>query len=259
MEKAEWVLLQLADSATPVGAFVASAGLESSFQIGRTNASNLPEFLKESATNLAASCVPFIESVLETLESHTSKPRQIDSVIEDLVTLDSQYELTIRANQVNHRASTTQGIAYLSLVIKSFPEFQSKLGNHLNIVMGFKTRILDNQTPGHLPICFAIVCWYLGIECDRTCLMFLFCCVRTIISAAVRLNILGPYSGQTLMLECHDMVKLVWEEYDDRKKRLNVYDLGILSEYGPAAVQTAPILDIIQSCHDKLYTRIFNS
>ena len=74
--------------------------------------------------------------------------------------------------------------------------------------------------------------------------LYLFIQARSIISAALRLNIIGPYESQQVLLEAGDMVLETLEKYKS--------NAGI-------PYQTSPLLDITQGLHDKLYSRMFNS
>jgi urease accessory protein len=100
------------------------------------------------------------------------------------------------------------------------------------------------ETPGHLPICFALATISLDIRLPKAEFMFLFLHVRTIVSSAIRLSLLGPYQGQTIMYNSKALVEKL---------------LTIKGCDPNDAFQTNPILDILQGSHDRLYTRIFNS
>ena len=73
--------------------------------------------------------------------------------------------------------------------------------------------------------------------------MYLF--ARTIYSSAVRLNVVGPYEAQKLLLDSRKNV----EEIIRKTKDLTIDD----------CCQTNPLLDVCQGMHDRLYSRLFNS
>lgn len=80
---------------------------------------------------------------------------------------------------------------------------------------------------------------------ERAQHLFLFFFSRAALSAAVRLNIVGPYYAQRILAECHSYVESSLEKTCNLKAN--------------DAVQTSPIIDILQGRHDKLYSRLFNS
>ncbi len=120
-------MCQLSDSALPVGGFVASGGLESAIQI--LNIKQLDWFLNDSLHTLAYSTLPFIRSVYLRFD------------LRHLMELDKEYEAFCGTNHVNKRASTTQGIAYLTLISKSFPS--------MDVIIDFKLKVRKQETAGH--------------------------------------------------------------------------------------------------------------
>jgi len=90
---------------------------------------------------------------------------------------------------------------------------------------------------------FNIYLWLSTTE--RTQQLFLFLFTRAILSAAVRMNIIGPYYSQRMLTEGQVYVENALAE----TSHLNAAN----------AAQTSPLLDIIQGQHDQLYTRLFNS
>ena len=82
--------------------------------------------------------------------------------------------------------------------------------------------------------------------CLEKCLnLYLFLFVRSVISAAVRLNILGPYEGQSVLSNTSEIVDQAYHAY---------HQLAL-----DQTAVTDPFLDLFQSMHDRLYTRLFNS
>ena len=65
------------------------------------------------------------------------------------------------------------------------------------------------------------------------------------LSSAVRLGILGPYAAQRLQVECAPDIGAVLAAADRCES--------------PTSRQTAPILDLLQAGHDRLYSRLFQS
>ncbi|CAB5395604.1 unnamed protein product [Rhizophagus irregularis] len=99
--------------------------------------------------------------------------------------------------------SSTQGVAMLTLFSKSFGEEFSKDNEGKRnisdrIIDKFKFEVRKESTFGHLPVAFGI---------ERAQHLFLFLFSRAALSAAVRLNIVGPYYAQRILTECHSYVE----------------------------------------------------
>ena len=230
MDKKDWITWLLVDSALPVGGFVASNGLEVAFQLGKVKeAASLQAFLKSFLKNQSYSACHLFD--------HFKIPfGSVDKLsLMDYFRLDKEYDALIGTNHVSRRSSMAQGLAYLSLVTRSF-ETQS---DSFDIILQYKKAILVTQTPGHLPVCFGLVCMHLGIPAEDMKPMYLYLQAKGVISAAVRLNVVGPYVAQSLLYDCFEIIR----------------DLDHLK----TGFQTDPIQDIMQGCHDQLYSRIFNS
>ena len=75
--------------------------------------------------------------------------------------------------------------------------------------------------------------------------LFLFTGTRGVCAAAVRLGIVGPYRAQRLQHEC-------LESIDDVIRRCGALSVD-------ECAQTAPLVDLLQSTHDRLYSRLFQS
>jgi urease accessory protein len=66
-----------------------------------------------------------------------------------------------------------------------------------------------------------------------------------VLSAAVRLGVVGSYDAQRLQSECAAWSSHVLRRYRDS----GPHDLA----------QSAPVLDVLQGAHDRLYSRLFQS
>ncbi|KAJ3314506.1 hypothetical protein HDV04_006045 [Boothiomyces sp. JEL0838] len=231
----DYILLLLSDSALPVGGFVCSSGLEATIQTG--NYTDLKSFIKQSLLSVNSSTIPFVKSTFNALKkaklNEELKEEDIPEVVDRILELDYKFDRMVGLNHISKRASLQQGIAYLSLSTKSF--------NFTNV---FK-RALLKQNGGHLPICFTIVCCFFELPLERIIYLYLFLQMRSIISSAIRLSMIGPYEGQQILFEEASLID-------------NLMKLGSADDEDQAH-STWPVLDIVQGSHDRLYTRIFNS
>jgi len=98
---------------------------------------------------------------------------------------------------------------------------------------------------GHFPGLFGWVCRSLSIESHTAEKMFLYLVLRDVISAANRLAIVGPRMAVATQMHLYPVV-------DEALKQAR--NKGV-----EQAVQSHPVLDIIQGAHDQLYSRLFNS
>ena len=147
------------------------------------------------------------------------------------------------------------------------------------------TRSKRSSMQGHLPICFAVLCAALGLslgacraardwrlatrrltrdDAARSMHLHLFLQARAILSSAVRLNLVGPYAAQRLLLSgVRPIVAEAlasWQRRHPAKQRHSTEsddDDDDDDESGPAT--TWPLGEILAARHDQLHSRIFNS
>ncbi|KAG2179466.1 hypothetical protein INT44_006312 [Umbelopsis vinacea] len=230
-DKSNWLLYLLTDSALPTGGFVASSGLEASFQAGLIpSASTLPDFTLSAAHSFAFNTVPFVRAGYYTVDS--------EDPIAALEDADATCEALMIGNTVARRASLAQGVAMLTLHIKCFSPDDE-------VVKQWKKMIRAGKVDGHFAICFGLVCRQLSVSIENTSHLWLYLFTRTLYSSAVRMNIIGPYEAQRMLLRAKEGI----EDVVQKTMHLTMDD----------ACQTNPLLDVCQGMHDRLYTRLFNS
>ncbi|KAF9266343.1 urease accessory protein UreF [Marasmius fiardii PR-910] len=249
-----YLLLLLADSNLPTGSFVASAGLESYL----THAfKSTISFLEDSVSSYARSALPFVSDAHRIVSRYRSQRGPQGKVLADLTALDNLYE-SMTLNHVARRASRSQGVALLTLYSKAFSH-KDKEKDKSSLVAEYKLLIRREETPGHLPICWAILTGALGLTLARSQYLHIFLHARSLLSASVRLNDLGPYNAQHVLLhtarsiisvavvQCENIHTGMLVEIPDEEQ----------DEQGPA--NTWPLGEILASRHDLQHSRIFNS
>lgn len=211
---------QLVDSAFPSGGFAHSWGLEAAYQAGEvTSDAGLARFLAEMLWQAGHAALPFVNEAYDS-------PAQA-AALDDLCD-------AFLVNAIANRASRAQGKALVSGCARIWPTAD--------------LRALDGRGAlphAHLAPVTGAAMRLLGVARAAAQDMTLFITARGVLAAAVRLGIVGPFRAQQLQHACAPQIALVRA----RCERL-----------GPAqAVTTAPLADLLQSAHDRLYSRLFQS
>ena len=216
----DWVVWQLAHSAIPTGSVAHSAGLEAAWQGGEVpDADALWRFLRDSVTQAGHAGLPLVNA------AHGAPHRiaELDDLCDAFLT-----------NAVANRASRVQGRALVATCGRIWPSpAWSAIVDHLA------------SAPGHYAPLFGVCTRHLQVPLPDAQRLFLFTAARTVLAAAVRLGIAGSYHAQRLQYDCG----AVFEHVLSRCAALDERDLA----------QTAPIADLLQSTHDRLYSRLFQS
>ncbi|TFY56584.1 hypothetical protein EVJ58_g7554 [Rhodofomes roseus] len=286
-----YLLLLLSDSNLPTGSFVASAGLESYVTHGfyssptpstpRDKMDATMDFLQDSLRSYARSALPFVSDTHDVIRKllADSRDASLDSVLEAVTALDDLYE-SMTLNHVARRASKSQGVALLTLYSKGFSKPSARRQRQAQVIMShpaddelswetyagafvekLKLRIRQEKTHGHLPICWGVLTACLGLSLERSQFLHLFLHARSLLSASIRLNTIGPYAAQQLLLHT---VKPLVEAEALKSKTLRTGIAGgdwrhPIDEvhHGPAV--TWPLGEILAARHDLQHSRIFNS
>jgi urease accessory protein len=215
-----WLVWQLADSAFPTGGFAHSWGLEASWQSGEVpDAAALRRFVRDALWQTGRGGLPFV----------TASWRAPDRIDE----LDRMSDVFL-TNAVANRASRVQGRAFVCTCARIWPipalvvleRNESRRSGHCAPLVGATLRALE------VPL----------VTAQR---LFLFNTARGVLNAAVRLGIVGSYQAQRLQYEAGPVL-------DDVRERCGDLEDADVS-------QTAPLLDVVQSAHDRLYSRLFQS
>ena len=237
----ELVLWQLLDSAFPAGAFAHSSGLEAARGWNLvTGPEHLADYLRHSLVNTGRSTLPFLS------ESYRN--------VERVRSLDGEFDAFL-SSHVTNRASRAQGRAFLvaseaafrARVIAAGEDNRNPLTESSRAwwLQNLRDEMSQRKIVVHLPIIFGIVARLLSIPLQTSLKMFLYMFSRDLISAAVRLNIVGPLQAQSMQFELGEFTERVALHCEPLRAR--------------DATQTASMLDLVQATHDRLYTRLFQS
>jgi urease accessory protein len=215
-----WAVWQIIDSGFPTGGFAHSWGLEAAWQGGEvTDDAELGQFLRDTISQVGHASLPFVTAA----HGDPSRLPELDALSDVFLT-----------NVVANRASRVQGGALLATCARTWP------------IPAMSA--LDQRSQGlcrHCAPIFGAVMRALDIPAQETQRMCLFLATRGVLGAAVRLGIVGSYRAQRLQHECSGDLNGVLER------------CGTLTEADVA--QTAPLIDLLQAAHDRLYSRLFQS
>ncbi len=211
----DWLLLQLTDGSFPSGAFAHSGGLEAAVVLGGTD--EVSPFLDASLRQLGTAALPFVRCAAR-------EPAR-------LAELDDAFDATLPLLGPN-RASRAQGRALVNATARVWPELETI------------ARLAEDSPSHHAPV-FGAIFATLGITPEATLAAYLHGAARAILSAAVRLGLLGPLEAQRVLADRAPLL----DELIERSSELQPSD----------AAQTAPLIEIFAALHDRLDGRMFQS
>ncbi|KAK1927010.1 hypothetical protein DB88DRAFT_448313 [Papiliotrema laurentii] len=251
------------------------------------------EFAYAEVENYASTTLSFVadawHAVNSVLEGHAlvgptadSAPLDLDATIKVIEELDQFHEATMLSHVVR-RSSKAQGVAMLTLHSRglSLPSGlqegdllgmydQKEMDRQREgdrIVERYKRSVRGGKSPGHLAVCWGVITASLGLALERALHLHLFLHARSLLSSAVRLNIIGPYASSQLLLHpMRTLIESTTSRYAASPGRTSLDDADNESigfwdwaetDYGPAT--TWPLGEVLSGRHDLQHSRIFNS
>ena len=220
VESSDWLAWQVVDSAFPVGVFAHSWGLEAAWHAGHADdAAALRRFLTESIQQTGWSALPIMSA------AHRAPER-----LEELDELTHAFLV----NGVANRASRVQGRTLAATADRIWPS-PAMTALHARA----------RATRAHVAPLSGAVFRTIGLAEEVAQRAVLYGAARGVLSAAVRLGIVGSYQAQRLQHEAAARLEATLETCR-----------GLPPE---AICQTAPLIDLLQGAHDRLYSRLFQS
>ncbi|KAM7278160.1 hypothetical protein ACFE04_005294 [Oxalis oulophora] len=222
----QWSQWQLLDSILPTGGFAHSFGLEASIQARLVaTPEDLQTFLTQILDNTGSLLLPFVYSA------------NLNPNIETWCTLDKILDATL-TNEVSRKASIAQGSALMRVAAAVFTEIPSlKAMRDISLSSG---TVCFHHAPA-----FGLICGLLGIDSGTSQRGYMFVTMRDVISAATRLNLVGPLGAAVLQHQIAGVAEGLSRKWMDRSV--------------DEACVTAPLLDTVQGCHGYLFSRLFCS
>ena len=239
---------QLVDSAFPTGAFAHSLGLESAWQHGEvTSREDLRRFVEATILQAASGALPLVNAAYREPARLAEWDALNDVFLSSAVAnrASRQQGRTLMASAARIFASST--LDALSARLASTSNFQRATSKALP-TPNSQFPNTSGQIPSvcaHVAPLTGAVFAALDVPLETTQRIVLFTAARGVLSAAVRLGVSGSYDAQRLQADCA------------------AWSASVVARYAGAGpddlAQTAPIIDILQGAHDRLYSRLFQS
>ena len=213
-------LLQLADSAFPTGGYAFSCGLEAAYQAGcLQRGERFPSWLEATCVSFASWELPFVSEIAANNQT-------------DLTPLFHVYDAQALP-EAARSASVRLGANWARILASFDPD-----------VASWEQSMKAGAWPSHQVPVLAATLGILGLDADEIRRFVLWMFLRDQFSSAVRLGVLGPMEAASLHHRFHPFLER-------------------LADQAPRSVQeahrSAPLWDLAQGLHARLYSRLFQS
>jgi urease accessory protein len=213
---------QLVDSAFPAGGFAHSGGLEAAFRLAAlAGDGELERYLIQQIEQAGSLLLPFVVAA----HNEPARVRDFDWSCDAAIT-----------GHVPNRASRAQGRAWIAATRAAFGSVT---------LHGLYEACRAGELAGHFAPMFGVALSIVEVSRDEAERLFLYQQARSVLSSAVRLNVAGPMEAQALLARLGPVLESTW----GRCRTIQIDD----------AAQSAPLLDLWQGHHDRLYSRLFSS
>lgn len=249
-------------------------------------------FAIEACRNAASMSIPFVEAARYTFAPLAKKRATgtpgtgtdarsvsdadaISAAVATWRSLDDRAGACLAGNRVASRASAATGAALLRAVTAAFGDAESggpgPDGGGVSRVAAEAlrgARAASRPSPtrrpgGHLATSFGAVAGSLGLSSARAARLFAYLTLRDTLSAATRLNLVGPLRAGALLRRCSGRVEALAAEAARGAARAagDAEARGACAAAAAArrAAGASPLVDVVQGGHDALYSRLFSS
>jgi urease accessory protein len=238
-----WSSYVLADAALPTGGFAHSSGLEAAHQLGwiRT-VSDVEIFVQAAVRSTLQQWGAFVvtsHALYEPALSHNDDGK-VAEITKKWVALDQQLHASMVVNPLACRASLDQGRALLRIL-------QSDTSSSL-LFESLSTLVQDDSHRGHWATVLGMVAAHWNLSASTAAHVMGYCISRDIVSAAVRLNLVGPVASVAVLQRAQTAAKQGMQD-----------SMRLYREHGLMGTTCAPAVDALSPCHELLMSRLFRS
>ncbi|MFZ6014315.1 MAG: urease accessory protein UreF [Bacteroidota bacterium] len=220
-------LLQITDSALPVGGFAFSQGMESALKQGLIYSyEDVMRYLNSFMQQVITFDLPFIKSAHEL---YNRQEPAWDEII-------YAYEAMLM-NPALQKSSEIMGKNIISL----FKEIHAD--NSLETIWKYFDQKL---LAFHFPVAFGVICAALHIEMQLWIQAYYYTCLRDQVSAITRLGFMGPRAAQGLLS------KLTATAHTWIEKQIQI-------PHYEQASRSAYMIDLAQLNHTYIYSKLFQN
>ncbi|KAH9513462.1 hypothetical protein Btru_033115 [Bulinus truncatus] len=268
-----FTVLQITDSSFPTGGFAHSLGLEAYIQYFgnlelRKDVRKMFSAIMTIMENSGSLNLPFVKSAYLAVSSgdhplkktakcqfnsisaemfqhangykngsvtHTACQSSLDmkETLAKLKHLDIVFE-AFATSHIVYRASVRQGKALLDVCLLLYCDLYKDL-----------LAILSVLPHCHYSVIYGAILAGLGLDLETTLASFMFTTVRAMITALVKLDMLGALEGQKLQQKLQELIPGIVE----RNYTKTIDDAGL----------KFPVVDIVQNLQDTFFTKMFYS
>jgi urease accessory protein UreF len=250
-----WAAFMLADSSMPTGSFAHSAGLEAAAQLGMIqNESDVQKFVLVATRSAMQTLTPLTMAghrlgVLAT--SDTAKERDQFDFVEQWATLDQQAQAVMATNAPACAASLDQGKSLGRVVVQWLRDQKSDNAN-TDEASKRQELVQHLQHGGHLGPMMGVVGALLNLDSIQVCRLLGYCVARDMVSASVRLSLVGPLASVRLLHQVQGVVQ------EGLQASLLAMEEGAYDDV-LASATSSPVLEALHPCHDLLQVRLFRT
>ncbi|KAG7355162.1 UreD urease accessory protein [Nitzschia inconspicua] len=253
-DTAFWSMVMLADSGLPTGSFAHSAGLETAAQLGMIQSEQqVGNFVHAATRSTMQLSTPFLIAGHQIMEQQASVIDDSSaSIPQQWERLHRQCHAVMSTNQPACAASLDQGKS-LARILSQWLQSESTIDPRL---LEAREEVLDclKSFPPHVAPTIGAIGGLLGLDKGQVCRLYAYCAARDVVSAAVRLSLVGPLASVPMLHRAQESA----EDGIQAVLSLMMKD-GAIHDPLMAASASAPVIEALHPCHEVLQVRLFRS